>query len=508
VSTRDLIRALAIGATLAGLVAAPATAGAATVTKPADTNDGVCGADCSLREAIEDAAPGETVNVPASAVPYEVKDGIGFSTLVIEKDLTIAGAGAGQTEVRANGPTARVFTVRSTPAVAPSATIRDLKISGGGGNGGGFASQGGGVIVGLPGGALAAPKLLLERVWVTGNTASTSSGQAVGGGASATGAGTELIVRDSLISGNKALATMDHQATGGGIATFTSSIARIENTTIVGNEAIADGAGSISARAGGVFLIKASRIVNSTIAGNKALKTAPGATEGRAGNIEVLGTEARLRNTIVSGGISEKADTGDCFELLPALSEGGNVLPATCGPAAGDRAAADALLGPLADNGGPTQTMALLAGSPAIDAGTACPPPSADQRGLPRPSGAGCDSGAYEVQVPGPAPAGPPPPPGEPKPICAGKPATIVGTAGRDVLKGTRKADVIVALAGNDAIRALAGNDLICGGKGKDVISGGPGRDRLLGQKGADTLRGGPGKDRLLGGAGADRQRQ
>jgi hypothetical protein len=54
------------------------------------------------------------------------------------------------------------------------------------------------------------------------------------------------------------------------------------------------------------------------------------------------------------------------------------------------------LLGPLSDNGGPTPTMALLPGSPAIDAGddTACP--STDQRGVPRPAGAACDIGAFE----------------------------------------------------------------------------------------------------------------
>ena len=63
---------------------------------------------------------------------------------------------------------------------------------------------------------------------------------------------------------------------------------------------------------------------------------------------------------------------------------------------AGDQSNTDALLGPLADNGGPTLTHALGAGSPAIDAavGSACP--AVDQRGVARPQGAGCDVGAYE----------------------------------------------------------------------------------------------------------------
>ena len=53
-------------------------------------------------------------------------------------------------------------------------------------------------------------------------------------------------------------------------------------------------------------------------------------------------------------------------------------------------------LGPLADNGGPTHTHALLPQSPAIDAATGACPPN-DQRDFGRPVGAGCDVGAYET---------------------------------------------------------------------------------------------------------------
>jgi hypothetical protein len=60
----------------------------------------------------------------------------------------------------------------------------------------------------------------------------------------------------------------------------------------------------------------------------------------------------------------------------------------------------DAMLGPLADNGGPTETHALLSGSPAIDAGSPnCPPPDTDQRGVVRPQGAACDIGAFESMI-------------------------------------------------------------------------------------------------------------
>jgi hypothetical protein len=61
---------------------------------------------------------------------------------------------------------------------------------------------------------------------------------------------------------------------------------------------------------------------------------------------------------------------------------------------------ADPKLLALADNGGPTLTMALGAGSGAIDGAVNCPPPATDQRGVTRPRGARCDIGAYELQAP------------------------------------------------------------------------------------------------------------
>ena len=91
---------------------------------------------------------------------------------------------------------------------------------------------------------------------------------------------------------------------------------------------------------------------------------------------------------------------------------------------------------------------------------------------------------------------------------CAGRRATIVGTARRDVLRGTRGRDVIAALGGNDVVRGLGGDDVICGGAGNDLVVGGAGRDRLLGGAGRDRLAGGAGRDRLVGGSGRDRVRQ
>lgn len=97
--------------------------------------------------------------------------------------------------------------------------------------------------------------------------------------------------------------------------------------------------------------------------------------------------------------------------------------------------------------------------------------------------------------------------------MCNGKAATIVGTAGADMLRGTAGPDVIVALGGDDLIEGLSGNDVICAGSGhdlvragwgNDVVFGGLGRDTLRGANGNDVLYGGSGRDRIEGGAGAD----
>jgi Ca2+-binding RTX toxin-like protein len=105
-------------------------------------------------------------------------------------------------------------------------------------------------------------------------------------------------------------------------------------------------------------------------------------------------------------------------------------------------------------------------------------------------------------------------------PRCAGHTATIVGTSGNDVLRGTDGPDVIVGLGGNDQIRARGGGDVVCGGNtrgedawdydilwggaGDDELRGGGGYDDLFGGDGVDELHGGPQSDDLEGGPGDD----
>jgi uncharacterized delta-60 repeat protein len=71
---------------------------------------------------------------------------------------------------------------------------------------------------------------------------------------------------------------------------------------------------------------------------------------------------------------------------------------------------------------------------------------------------------------------------------CHGKRATIVGTSGKDRIRGTNKPDVIVALGGNDVVKGRGGKDVICGGAGKDRLYGGAGRDTVVGGPGKDVV--------------------
>jgi DNA-binding beta-propeller fold protein YncE len=100
---------------------------------------------------------------------------------------------------------------------------------------------------------------------------------------------------------------------------------------------------------------------------------------------------------------------------------------------------------------------------------------------------------------------------------CNGLKATIVGSPGKDNLRGTKRKDVIAAGAGNDKVEALAGKDVVCGEGGNDkllgapdadILLGGPGKDLVKGAGGADKMLGGPGADTLLGGPGRDSAKQ
>lgn len=72
--------------------------------------------------------------------------------------------------------------------------------------------------------------------------------------------------------------------------------------------------------------------------------------------------------------------------------------------------------------------------------------------------------------------------------LCDGLTATLVGTAGADLLLGTDGPDVIAGLQGNDIIDGFGGDDVICGGRGHDRLIGGLGFDIIFGAQGDDEI--------------------
>jgi uncharacterized repeat protein (TIGR01451 family) len=174
----------------------------------------------------------------------------------------------------------------------------------------------------------------------------------------------------------------------------------ITNSTFYGNSATGIRPGDGSTGIGGAILDNGNptTLTHVTIVGNHA-DWAGGGIAGGSTSRTTLRASIVADNTAANGGLgwhihqnctSTLADGG--FDLQwPALSGGS------------DRACAQGvtfaapLLGPLADNGGPTATMSPQHGSPAIDRVTSgCPPPATDQRGSARPFGSACDSGAVE----------------------------------------------------------------------------------------------------------------
>ena len=206
-------------------------------------------------------------------------------------------------------------------------------------------------------------------------TNSTVSGNAAPGGGGIHNLGT-LFLNRSTISDNTALA-------GGGIFNDVDGELTITNSTVGDNTAQAGG---------GIWNQGTVALGNSTLSGNSA--------EGGGGiSNATFGVAISLVNTVLAG---NTADSGlDCAGDLTSL--GHNLVGSTTGcgfnPATGDLVNVDPMLGPLADNGGPNFTHALLPGSPAIDAGDNEPCTHTDQRGIPRPQGAACDIGAYEAVV-------------------------------------------------------------------------------------------------------------
>ena len=224
----------------------------------------------------------------------------------------------------------------------------------------------------------------------------------------------------STFSRNRAVSNGEGVARGGAINLW-SGMLDVENSTFSGNVAQGPSFGS----GGGAIAVNnaSATLTHVTIAGNLAEGGARGG--GIAGpRFDGLGKQSfvpvTVTNSIVAGNTSEVIQE-DRFTAAAVRSDdcdatigtgGGNLEGGTsCGfRGQGDKQSTDPQLAALAANGGPTRTMALGAGSPAIDAALASKCAATDQRGIARVAAA-CDSGAYEHVAPGTQPTTQSPPP-------------------------------------------------------------------------------------------------
>jgi len=205
------------------------------------------------------------------------------------------------------------------------------------------------------------------------------AGSPGGGTGSVYHEGVPLLLTNSTFSGNS---TGSH---AGGIFLGGGSDAKVENCTFANNSTPGN-AGALWAGNGKVD------VINTTFAGNEA-DYGPVIFKGQSGAV-------KLTNVVFAGNTTKNAFSAlACHETFE--DGGGNIQwpdkknnGSADKPCAAGIVFADPKLAALADNGGPTETMALPAGSPAIDVAQSCSP--FDQRGKPR---AGlCDSGAFEYQ--------------------------------------------------------------------------------------------------------------
>jgi CSLREA domain-containing protein len=380
---------------LAGTASADTTF---TVSKTDDTADGVCDADCSLREALAaaDATPGtDTVVVkPGHYVLSlgELAFGVGADS------LSIVGGGARDTIVDGNGQF-RVMNIDDGHT-----TISHLTITGGH-----VVGQGAGIF-------LNDLDLTLDHVAVVGNTATADTEGGFGGQGGGI-FGNELVtITNSLISGNVADGTGANFSGGQGGGIFGNEPLHLTNVTVSNNTATpADGAVFSHSQGGGIFVNEQdTTFTHVTITGNRSTDT------DSSGGV-FLNDDVTFANSIVAGNTAS-GGPGDCDANGSTISEQGHNLmgtPVDCHFTAPGDITADPLLGALANNGGESDTHALLTGSPAINTADGSQCPATDQRDLPRPALGGCDLGAFEVQAPPPAPPAPAPAKDSTKPKVA-----------------------------------------------------------------------------------------
>jgi hypothetical protein len=319
-------------------------------------------------------------------------------------------------------------------------TIRDNKVQGGsGGNGGDEGGNGGFGETALGGG-------LYNYFGTVTLTASTVAYNAAIGGQGGNGGGGRALAG---LGGN------GKYGEGGGLDSIEGTLTLIDSTVaanramggnggpggfIVNNVTGGAGGDGYDATGGGVYTFGCQlSFRNSTVAfntasgGHKGLGGS-GAPDGRDGSgtgggvspILDLGRGAPAAVSSLFGG--NTADTNPDFSgtfttVDHSLVANGQGAGSISNGVNGNIVGVDPLIGPLADNGGPTLTVALLPGSPALNHGANPDGLATDQRGQPRLRESQVDIGAFEFQVPL-----PPPPVVPDRPIIAALVNDVVAT--------------------------------------------------------------------------------
>lgn len=398
-----------LASVLALLFSASSRAAQFTVDSTADSNE--CAATCSLRGAVEaaDASPDASSRVTVPAGTYDLlpanksnPDGVGQLRLTnaAGRTIEIIGAGVGATIVNA-GKGDRVLRV----AGGGADVVEGMTLEGGqptevdgtleeSVRGAGILQIGG--------------MLELKRVRVSENEDSGWGGgvdveshgtlelleseldgdiaTSGGGGAINLEPGI-LIATGSSLDGDNSLS-----GTGGALQLLKGSTATLTNDTLAEDGFI----GSGDTYEGGAVFMEASTaaFTNDTFSDDAAL----GNTHGGADISANEGSHVTLENVLLgapTGGEPEEQACNERFStpLSTWTDLGGNLAAdTTCNLAEADMGVSLAL-GELGNNGGPTETVPLLAGSPAIDHGVeGCP--TTDQRGYARVGT--CDSGSFE----------------------------------------------------------------------------------------------------------------
>ncbi len=297
-----------------------------------NTNDSGAG---SLRQAIADADDGDTITFSATLSGQTISLS---SQIEIEDDLSIDGSDLEYPVAVITSTNVRVFLIDSLA----TATINQIVM------GNSYSTDGG---------------IIINHGDLTITNCTLAGGEAIYFGGAIYNTGT-LTVSGSTIFGNLA------GSYGGAIYAESGSTTSITNSTIYDNS---------GEYGGGLYtnLSATSTVIHSTLAENTA--TYGGSAVHTAGSLTLI-------NSILdsnTGGTAECVWTGSMTAGQNVISDGSCAATYT-----------SAYLGPLADNGGPTQTMAIGYLSAARNTGDGVYCETTDQRGVAR--GAACDIGAYE----------------------------------------------------------------------------------------------------------------